>query len=142
MEAGKIHVAAGAVIEDEQDRVLLVKHKPEREGFWKGKWICPGGRLKPGESIREAIAREVNEETHLEIELVKPLIPFERIVWEDGYLKLHVIYLDYLAKIKGGNLKPDDDIGEAIWVRKEDLRKIEEELHEDTRILLRIAGLL
>ncbi len=142
MESGKIHVAAGAVIEDEMGRVLLVKHKPQREGFWKGKWICPGGRIKPGEAIREAIIREVEEETHLEIDLVKPLIPFERIVREGNKVILHVIYIDYLAKKKGGELKADDDVGEAIWVKREELKNLVEELHEDTRILLQISGLL
>jgi len=46
-------VAVGAVIEDGEGRILLVKHVAERGGFWQGKWICPGGGLELGETIEE-----------------------------------------------------------------------------------------
>ena len=132
-------VAVGAVIEDEAGRVLLVRHVPEREGYWKGKWICPGGRLELGEEIQEGIRREVREETHLEIELTEPLIPFERIVKAEGKTQLHVIYIDYLARLRGGELEPADDVGEAIWVSKENIPRMWDELHDDTKRLLQIA---
>ena len=45
MEGMGIVVAVGAVILDNEGRVLLGRHKPERRGFWAGKWICPGGKL-------------------------------------------------------------------------------------------------
>jgi hypothetical protein len=35
-----IMVAVGAVIVDKEGRILLVKHVPERNGYWQGKWIC------------------------------------------------------------------------------------------------------
>ena len=134
-----IMVAVGAVIEDEGGRILLVKHVPERGGFWQGKWICPGGKLELGETIEEGIRREVREETRLEIDLVTPLHPFERIVKSDDEVSLHVIYIDYLARTIGGELKPQSDIGEAIWVDKERIPEIWEELHDDTKRLLQIA---
>jgi len=132
-------VGVGAVIEDETGRILLVKHVPERGGFWQGKWICPGGELELGETIEEGIKREVSEETQLEIDLVRPLHPFDRIVRSDDNVSLHVIYIDYLARLTGGQLRPASDVGEAVWVEKERIPQIWEELHEDTRKLLRIA---
>jgi len=137
----EITIAVGAVIEDDQGRILLVKHIPQRGGFWQGKWICPGGELEVGEGIEEGIMREVKEETNLEIRLTTPLIPFERIVKEGGETKLHVIYIDYLAKLVGGELKPASDVGEAMWVKKESLSQIWDELHDDTKRLLQIAGI-
>lgn len=137
-----IMVAVGAVIEDEEGRTLLVKHVPRKNDFWAGKWICPGGKLEFGESIEAGIKREVMEETHLDITLKKPLIPFERIIYEGGEKKKHVIYIDYIAKVAGGELKPDSDVGEAIWIRKEEVKGIMRELHEDTKKLLEIAGIL
>ena len=65
MAAEEILVAVGAVIKDENDRVLLVKHRPERGGFWQGKWIFPGGKLELGERIEDGVRREVKEETNL-----------------------------------------------------------------------------
>lgn len=136
-----IFVGVGAVIEDDIGRILLVKHKPERGGFWQGKWICPGGELEYGEVIEDGIKREVREETQLEIKLVRPLLPFDRIVWSKGKVTLHVIYLDYLARATGGVLKPGSDIGEAIWVGKKRIPQIWEEIHEDCQKLLQIAGM-
>lgn len=133
-------VAVGAVIEDKEGRILLVKHKPERGGFWQEKWICPGGELELGEAIAEGIQREVMEETGLEIELVKPLPAFDRIVKSAGGVSLHVIYIDCIARLVGGELKVDSDVGEALWVKKNELDRIWEEVHEDTKKLLKLAG--
>ena len=142
MENPQIVVAVGAVIKDGDERILLVRHIPEREGFWKGKWICPGGKLQVEESIEEGIVREVAEETHLGIRLIAPLVPFERIVKDEDQITLHVIYIDYLAEVVGGELKADSDVGEAIWVDKDTLLEMWEELHEDTQRLLGIARIV
>lgn len=135
-------MAVGAVIKDESGRVLLVKHRPERGGFWQGKWIFPGGKLELGERIEDGIRREVREETNLEIRLTSPLAPFDRIVQSEGQTELHVIYIDYLAEKSEGDLKPGSDVGEALWVTREDILSIWEELHEDTQRLLQIANIV
>ena len=137
-----IMIGVGAVIEDGAGRILLVKHAPERGGFWQGKWICPGGALEVGETIPEGIRREVREETQLEIDLLAPLSPFDRIVRSGDRVSLHVIYIDYLARVVGGELKVGSDIGEAIWVEKERITQIWEELHDDTKKLLQIANVV
>ena len=158
----QILVAVGAVIQDDKDRILLVKHKKERGGYWQGKWICPGGELELGEQIKGGIKREVKEETNLEIELVRPLVPFDRIVTTnkprglknrnklitsstfaaEPQTSLHVIYIDYIARLVGGELKADSDVGEALWVEKKDIPRMWQELHEDTQKLLKIAGIV
>ncbi len=135
-------MAVGAVIKDESDRVLLVKHRPERGGFWQGRWICPGGKLELGERIEDGVRREVREETNLEIRLTSPLAPFDRIVESEGQTELHVIYIDYMAEKSEGDLKPDSDVEEARWATREDILSIWEELHEDTQRLLQIAKIV
>ncbi|MBI3327589.1 MAG: NUDIX domain-containing protein [Nitrospinae bacterium] len=137
-----IIVAVGAVIFDDADQVLLVKHVPQRKSFWQGKWICPGGRLQIGESIQAGIVREIWEETRLRIHLLHPLVPFERIVHGDEGVLLHVIYIDYVARKVGGELHAADDVGEAIWVPRPQLPGLGEALHEDTRRLLELAQVL
>jgi len=141
MGAKGITVAVGAVITDEKKRVLLVKHHPARGGFWRGKWICPGGKLEVGETIEDGIRREVKEETGLDVELTAPLVPFERIVESQGEVELHVIYIDYLAEKTGGEVRPTSDVGEARWVPLDGISGVWDEMHEDTRRLLRIANL-
>ena len=135
-------MAVGAVIEDGKGRILLVRHKPERGGFWQGKWICPGGELELGEEIGSGIKREIKEETNLEIDLVKPLTPFDRIVKSAEGVNLHVVYIDYIANLVGGELEVGSDVGEALWVEKDKLGSLWEELHDDTKKLLELAGMV
>lgn len=133
-------VAVGAVIEDDEGRILLVKHAREKGGFWQGKWICPGGKLELGEGIEEGIKREVMEETNLEISRITPLIPWDRVVKEEGKTTLHVIYIDFLARVVGGEFRPGSDVAEGMWVSKKDIPRIWDELHDDTKRLMEIAG--
>ncbi len=135
-------VAVGAVIEDDEGRILLVKHAREKGGFWQGKWICPGGKLELGEGIEEGIKREVMEETNLEISRITPLIPWDRVVKEEGKTTLHVIYIDFLARVVGGEFRPGSDVAEGMWVSKKDIPRIWDELHDDTKRLMEIAGVV
>lgn len=95
-----------------------------------------------GEEIEEAVKREVSEETHLKVNIIRPLIPFARIVKSNGRTTLHVVYVDFLARPIGGELRPGSDVGEARWVAKKDLPLIWGELHEDTQRLLKLAGVI
>jgi 8-oxo-dGTP diphosphatase len=137
-----ILLSAGAVIEDEKGRVLLVKHAGGWGSFWQGKWICPGGKLEVGEGIEEGVKREVREETGLEIELVRPLLPVEKIVNGDGRVELHVIYLDFLARPVGGKVRSGRDMGECLWVEKREFPHLWPHVHEDTKRLLYLAGVV
>lgn len=141
--ARHIIVAVGAVILNGDGEVLLVKHLPERGGFWQGKWICPGGKLDLGEPISEGIMREVEEETGLAIELAEPVQPFERIHRVDGKLAFHVIYIDYTARVEGSPVpRCGGDVGEAEWFGPEALICEWDDVHPDTQTLLSLAKLL
>jgi ADP-ribose pyrophosphatase YjhB (NUDIX family) len=140
MNAEGIMLAVGAVIRDARRRILLVRHKRERGGYWQGKWICPGGKLEPGETLAEGALREVQEETHLKIRLGRILPPFETIVREGDTVQLHVVYVDFLAEFVAGELRPDDDIAEAEWWDEAALARRWQELHHDTQRLLENAG--
>src|SRR5207245_10959473 len=86
-----IMVAVGAVVLDETNRVLLVKHvEAKRGGFWFGKWICLGGKLQHGETLEEGTKREVREETGLEIELNGKLVVSDRIFKKTGKNEVQV----------------------------------------------------
>ena len=142
MPADRIVVSVGAVVEDGDGRVLLVKHVPERRGFWQGRWIFPGGKLQVGESVAAGIRREVREETNLDVEVTTPLPVVERIVKDGDRIPLHVLYITYMARRISGKLRPASDVGQARWVTRDELRELWFELHEDTRPIARNAGLL
>ncbi|MFX1564820.1 MAG: NUDIX hydrolase [Promethearchaeota archaeon] len=139
----KIVPCVGAVILDAKNRVLLVKHVPEKGGFWQGKYICPGGRLEFGESLEIGVQREVREETGLEIEILRWVRPMERLIFNAaGTLEEHILYLDVIARVRQGQFRPASDVGEGDWFSKDQLPRILTELHEDTQQLLEEAGLL
>jgi ADP-ribose pyrophosphatase YjhB (NUDIX family) len=140
MYDAEIMLAVGAVIRDATGRILLVRHRAERGGFWQGKWICPGGKLEQGETLVEGALREIREETHLDVKISSILPPFETIFRDQGRVVLHVVYVDFLAELVGGELVPDDDVAEAEWWDRETLIVRWNELHRDTQRLLTLAG--
>lgn len=98
---GKIRLGCTAAIFDEGGRVLLTKRTDN------GQWCLPGGAVDPGESVAEACAREVVEETGLSVR-VKRLVgvyshPDQLTVYPDGN-KVQVVALHFEAEIIGGEL--------------------------------------
>src|SRR6187551_3104500 len=87
-------VAVGAFIFDREGRVLLVERGKDPG---KGLWTVPGGRLEPRETLAQAVAREVREETGLIVEVGALACVVERM--GDDF---HFVILDYLARSIGG----------------------------------------
>lgn len=106
-------VAVGAFVFDRDGRVLLVERgTPPAEGLWS----VPGGKLEPGETLAQAVAREVREETGLVVEVGALACVVERM--SEGY---HYVILDYLAHVIGGELAPASDVRAVRWVTGDDL---------------------
>jgi 8-oxo-dGTP diphosphatase len=106
-------LAVGAVVFDEAGRVVLVKRgKPPLEG----RWTLPGGSVEVGETLAEATAREVIEETGLVVD-VGPLVEvYEHRSSIDGALAFHYVILDYVCRLVGGTLAPGSDARDAAFV--------------------------
>ncbi len=103
----------------EGDRILMVQRgKAPLLGYWS----LPGGAVETGELLREAIAREVLEETALTVEVGEMAEVFERLMPDaDGGTEYHYVLLDYLCKVTGGTPMAGDDSAAVAWVRREDL---------------------
>ena len=115
-------VGVGAVVLDGQ-RVLLVRrgHAP-----LKGQWSLPGGGVEVGETLEEAIAREVLEETGLEIEVGPIVEVLDRISRDaDGRVEHHFVLVDFIARASGGVLRSASDAEDAAWVALQDLARYE-----------------
>lgn len=94
--------------------LLLVKRDREPS---KGLWSLPGGRLEAGETLREAIVREVREETGVDIDVDGLIGVAEWIARDDdGVLAQHYVILDFTAKPRGRDLRRGDDAADVRWV--------------------------
>jgi len=111
-------VGVGAII-FRRNRILMAQRGKEP---LKGWWSLPGGALELGESLTDAVCREVLEETGLVVEPVKLFEVFERIMRDaDGAPEYHYILIDYICRVTGGTLFPGDDVCAVDWVRRADL---------------------
>ncbi len=106
-------VGAGAVVLDDDGRLLVVQRgrAPAR-----GRWSLPGGRVERGERAADAAAREVREETGLQVE-VTSFLGFVEHLFEDH----HIVILDFRAVVVGGHLAAGDDADQAAWVTRREL---------------------
>jgi ADP-ribose pyrophosphatase YjhB (NUDIX family) len=100
-------------------RILMAQRGKEP---LKGWWSLPGGALEIGESLADAVRREVLEETGLEVEPLGVFEIFERILRDAaGAPEYHYVLIDYVCRVKGGKLFPGDDVCAVEWVRRKDL---------------------
>ena len=108
-------VAVGAVVVD-HDRLLLVRRGRGPAAGW---WSVPGGRVEAGETLAEAITRELREETGLD-GVCGPLIGWVERFLDDE----HYVILDFEVTIVGEDQPvAGDDAAEAAWV---DLHQVAE----------------
>jgi ADP-ribose pyrophosphatase YjhB (NUDIX family) len=108
----------GAIITDDGGRLLLIQrgHEPE-----EGRWSLPGGRVKPGESDRDALVREVREETGLRVEPGTLIGAVERPAPGGAVFDIY----DYAASVGGGRLAAGDDAADARWVHPRDIDRLD-----------------
>ncbi len=102
----------GGLVVNEEGKILLVKsHK------WFNNYTLPGGHIELGETMVEAVRREVKEEVGLDVEVLEMLLMQEAIFTPEFWKKKHFIFTDFLCHIKDQQVKLDqDEIQEYLWV--------------------------
>ena len=109
----QVELAVGAAVLH-HDHVLLVRRATPPEA---GRWSFPGGRVEPGERMADAAAREVREETGLDVEINHPLNWVERIGPDH-----HFVIVDFAATvIERQAPTPGDDAADARWFHLDEI---------------------
>jgi 8-oxo-dGTP diphosphatase len=100
-------------------KLLLVRraHDPGR-----GRWSLPGGRVEHGETLEEAVNREVSEETGIEIDIIR-LAGIREVLPRDG-APGHYVVLSYAAVWRSGEVVLNDEHDDFKWIAPDDLNQL------------------
>jgi ADP-ribose pyrophosphatase YjhB (NUDIX family) len=111
-------VGVGAVIVHDS-KVVLIRRRYEPLA---GQWSLPGGVVEVGETLESSVAREMEEETGLQVEVGPVIEVFDRITRDgDGRVRYHYVLVDYLCWPLAGELRAGSDVDDAALVDPADL---------------------
>jgi 8-oxo-dGTP diphosphatase len=110
-------VGSALLVRDELNRILLGKRNKDPQ---RGSWVIPGGKIHAFESIAQAAARELVEETGLHVEVNDHFGVYEII----NPPTEHRIVIYSWAKVVGGEAKASDDISELKFFELEELGEV------------------
>jgi ADP-ribose pyrophosphatase YjhB (NUDIX family) len=114
-------VGVGAVILRDGEVLLVRRANPPLQG----EWSIPGGALDLGEKLRDGVAREVLEETGLDVEVGPVLDVFDSIFPDsEGRTQYHYVLIDYHCQLRSGTLNAATDATEVRWARPEELEAL------------------
>ncbi|WP_249872859.1 NUDIX hydrolase [Oceanobacillus saliphilus] len=104
----RVDVAYAFIYDRDKKKVLMVKNRG-------GGWSLPGGAVEQGETLEQAVIREVKEETSLIIEAGEIIAVNEAIFEEKGH---HALFITFKAKVIEGEISiiDKDEIAAIEWV--------------------------
>lgn len=97
------------------DKILLIKRKNDP---FKDKWALPGGYVEYGETVENAVVREIHEETNLSVEIKELLGVYSS---PDRDPRGHTVTIAFILDVKGGDIKGGDDAVDAKFFKIQDL---------------------
>lgn len=113
-------ISCHALIRD-KSKILLIKRKRDPFG---GQWALPGGGIELGETVEEALVREVREETGLEVGIERFLGLLDAIDRDhQGEIQRHYVILYFETCVKSGMLRAADDAAGVQWMGLSEVRR-------------------
>ena len=131
------------VVRQDDGSVLICK-MPSDRGVFPDQWALPGGGVEPGETLEEALRREVREELGVEITAATPLF-FRDLLREKVFpggerQEIYMVFLLFECRVGSSTLRLNDEFTEYAWVSPE--RLSDYDLNSATRETFATLGLL
>jgi len=128
-----LRVAAKAVIVNSEGKVLILREANSyAEGTNTGKFHMPGGRLEAGEPFRDALVREIREETGLEDVEIGEAIHVDEWRPEINGTVQQIVGVFVQCRYKGGEVRLSEEHDQAVWMNPDERDKfalLPEDLH-------------
>lgn len=119
-------VSVAGLVTNEKDEVLLVK-SPRRG------WEFPGGMVEPGESLQEALIREIFEESGIRVTITGFIGVYKNI-------ERDIVNLDFCCKYESGMPATSEESLEVGWFQKNEVIQMMENPLYETRITNMLSG--
>jgi ADP-ribose pyrophosphatase len=114
-------VAIGAVVFKNNEVLLVRRGKAPSQDLW----AIPGGKVRLGESLKQAAEREIKEETGIMIRAREPVFTFDHVEYDEhDRIRFHYVIVDLIADYLAGQPTPGDDALEARWVSPGELKRL------------------
>lgn len=115
-------VSVGALVV-ENGRALMIRRGKDP---LKGEWSLPGGAVEIGETLADAVRRELKEETGLDAEVGEVIGVFDRIYPDaSGRTEYHYVLVDFLCRRVAGEARPAGDVDAAEWFSRPEIQALE-----------------
>lgn len=108
-----------AFIINNENKIFLMKSRK-----WSNLWVVPGGHIEIGETIDQALKREVKEETNLTIINPQLITIWEFIDGEEYHDKRHMLFLNYRVETTSKDIMLNDEGQEYVWTTKDEVLKL------------------
>lgn len=111
-------VVTGILVRNDEGKILLIKKK-DGVGPYAGTYLTPGGGMKTGEAIDDAVQRELYEETGVKATNIRRVLFDDDVTENWKGVKTHFIMLLYTGDYVSGDLRPtegnDDVFDDVRW---------------------------
>jgi 8-oxo-dGTP diphosphatase len=101
-------------------RVVLIRRGKEP---LRGRWVIPGGTVELGETLQEALVREMQEEAGILVRPREVVLVFDRIQRDGPSVEYHYVVIDYACDYVSGELRAGSDADEVALVAQDDLAR-------------------
>jgi 8-oxo-dGTP diphosphatase len=118
----ELQVGVKVLLKNREGKYLLMRRSPQSAA--PGKWDMPGGRINVGSTLMENLAREVREETGLELRGIPQLIAAQDLMPKPN-IDIHCIRLTYICDAPEGEPHVSEEHTEHRWSSLDEMRKLD-----------------